>query len=183
MSTDNRKSRPQIGSPAAAGNWRGILDVIPAGAYICDAAGLITYFNPLAESVWGRAPKLRDPADRYCGSLKLYLGDGTPIRHDECWMALALREGREYNGREILIERPDGSRKIGMAYANPLRNDQARVIGAVNLVVDITAQAKLQADRRKTRSIVTRYHDATLAMIEVGLSASAGMTWPTSTFS
>lgn len=183
MPIHQRKSRPPVGSPAVATSWRRILDVIPAGAYACDRAGLITYFNPLAEAVWGRAPKLRDPTDRYCGSFKLYLSNGTPIRHDECWMALALREGKEYNGREILIERPDGGRIFGLAHAHPLRSDQGRIIGAVNLVVDITAQKKLATECGDTRSIVTQYHDATLAMIEVAVSALAGMTWTSSAFS
>jgi PAS domain-containing protein len=159
------------------------LDRIPAGAYACDATGLITYFNPLAEAGWGRAPKLRDPADRYCGSFKLFLSNGSPIRHDECWMALALREGREYSGREILIERPGGYRMHGMAHAYPTRNHQGQIVGAVNLFLDITAQKKLDAGGGKTRSIVTQYHDATLAMIEIGVSVLAGMTWATSDFS
>jgi len=170
------------GPPSVTASWQGILNAIPAGACICDSAGLITYFNSLAEAVWGRAPKLRNPADRYCGSFKLYSGDGTPIRHDECWMALALREGREYNGREIQIERPDQSRRFGMAYAHPLRNAEGRTIGAVNLFADITAQKKLETDRKKNQPIMPTYHDATLAMIEVGVSALAGMTWATSTF-
>jgi two-component system, LuxR family, sensor kinase FixL len=152
-------------SPAQKANWRGILDPIPAAAYICDAAGLITYFNPLAAAVWGRAPALRDPADRYCGSLKLYLPDGTPVRHEECWMALALLEDKPYNGREIVIERSDGGRTLGLAHANPLRDDQDRLIGAVNLVVDNTVP-----------------RGATLAMTEVAIALLAGMRWPASTF-
>jgi two-component system sensor kinase FixL len=42
-----------------------LLDVVPAAAYTCDADGLITYFNERAVEVWGRAPKLHDPIDRY----------------------------------------------------------------------------------------------------------------------
>lgn len=44
---------------------RPLLDVLPAGAYTCDAEGLITYFNQRAAQVWGREPKLNDPVDRY----------------------------------------------------------------------------------------------------------------------
>jgi len=76
-----------------AGSWRGILDQIPAIVYICDEQELITDYNPFAQTLWGRLPKLRDPADRYCGSLRLLQTDGTPVLHEHCWMALALREG------------------------------------------------------------------------------------------
>ncbi len=42
-----------------------LLEVIPAAAYTTDAQGLITAFNQRAVEVWGRAPKLNDPVDRY----------------------------------------------------------------------------------------------------------------------
>ena len=42
-----------------------LIDVLPAGAYTCDAEGLITHYNRLAVQVWGRKPKLNDPVDRY----------------------------------------------------------------------------------------------------------------------
>jgi two-component system sensor kinase FixL len=177
------KSQSKAGSSAVAASWRSILDAIPAGAYTCDAAGLLTYFNPLAEGVWGRVPKLRDPADRYCGSFKLYSSNGTRMPHEACWMALALQEGKKYNGREVVIEQPGGGRIFAMAYANPLHDNQGQIIGAVNLVLDITAQKKLEADRRKARSIVTQYHDATLAMIEVGVAALTSARWEPSAFS
>jgi PAS domain-containing protein len=45
--------------------FRRLLDVMPAAAYTTDAEGLITYFNERAAEVWGRGPKLNDPADRY----------------------------------------------------------------------------------------------------------------------
>ena len=79
--------------------FRRLLDNLPAAGYTCDAQGHITYFNRRAVELWGREPKLNDPVDRYCGSFKLFSTDGSPIVHDECWMALALRDQRDYNGR------------------------------------------------------------------------------------
>jgi hypothetical protein len=71
-------------------SFRGLLEVLPAGAYTCDAAGLITYFNAHAVELWGRAPKLNDPVDRFCGSFKLFSPAGSPISHDLCLLSLAL---------------------------------------------------------------------------------------------
>lgn len=164
-------------------SWQGILNIMPAGAYTCDAAGLITYFNPLAGAVWGRTPKLRDPADRYCGAYKLYSSNGAPIPHDECWMALALREGKNYNGREIQIEQPDGNRVFAMAYAYPLRDSQDQIIGAVNFLVATTAQKEIEYYPIKTRSSVSRHYAFVLAAIEGAASSLAGMIWETSAFS
>ncbi|HXL84311.1 MAG TPA: PAS domain-containing protein, partial [Casimicrobiaceae bacterium] len=42
-----------------------LLEVLPAGAYTCDADGLITYFNQHAVALWGRTPALNDVRDRF----------------------------------------------------------------------------------------------------------------------
>ena len=38
--------------------FRRLLDALPAGAYTCDAQGLITYYNRQAVQLWGREPRL-----------------------------------------------------------------------------------------------------------------------------
>ena len=78
------------------------------------------------------------PADRFCGSFKLYSPEGVPIAHDQCWMALALQTGTEYNGQEIVIEQPDGKRITVLAHANPLHDAAGRLRGAINVLVDIS---------------------------------------------
>ena len=62
--------------------FRHLLDKLPAGGYTCDRHGLITYFNDHAVKLWGRAPKLNDSADRFCGSFKLFARDGSSIAHE-----------------------------------------------------------------------------------------------------
>lgn len=129
-----------------------LLDVLPAAAYTCDAEGLITYFNDHAVRLWGRAPKLRDVADRYCGSFKLFTCDGEPIAHDRCWMAMALHGQCDYLGQEIVIERPDGTRATAMVHARPLRDHAGRVTGAVNILVDITDRRAAEELLRKSEA-------------------------------
>jgi signal transduction histidine kinase len=115
-----------------------LLDKLPAAAYTCDAEGLITYYNQSALHLWGRTPKLCDPADRFCGSFRLHSAEGRPISHDECWMALALRGDLEFTGCEIIIERPDGERRTVSASASPIHDKSGKLIGAVNVLFDIT---------------------------------------------
>src|SRR4028119_1517793 len=124
--------------------FRSLLDKLPAGAYTCDAQGLITYFNQHAVQLWGRAPKLNDPMDRYCGSFKLSSPDGSPIAHDRCWMALALKQDKEYNRREIVVERPDGERLTALAHANPIHDGSGELLGAVNVLVDVSDRKRAQ---------------------------------------
>lgn len=144
--------------------FRAFLERLPAGAYTCDPDGLITYFNQQAVQLWGRSPRLNDPIDRFCGSFKLFAVDGSPIQHAECWMALALQNTRDYNGHEIMIERPDGQRLTALAHASPIHNEAGVLIGAVNVLVDITERKRAEvelkeADRAKNEFLATLAHE------------------------
>jgi PAS domain S-box-containing protein len=119
--------------------FRRLIEKLPFGAYTIDREGLITYYNDRAVQLWGRAPKLHHPDDRWCGSFKLFAGDGTPLALEHSHMARALSEGRDQHGKEIIVERPDGSRAHVLAHAGPLRDDTGRVIGGMNVLVDVTS--------------------------------------------
>lgn len=164
-----------------AASCRGILGAIPAAAYTCDGSGRITYFNPIAEAVWGRAPRLRDAGERYCGSYKLYSADGVRIPHEECWMALALLQGRAYHGHAIVIERRDGTRTVGKAHAHPLRNNQGELVGALNLVADVTGLSGAEARHSKLRDACHAY-SATVEMIEIAVSLLTAIRWENPSF-
>lgn len=144
--------------------FRELLEHLPAGAYTCDADGLITYYNQRAVEVWGREPALNDPVDRWCGSLRLFMPDGTPLQHRDCWMGLAIREDRAYNAQEIVVERPDGSRITVLAHANPIHDDAGRVVTAVNVLVDINErklaeERLLQASQAKDEFLAMLAHE------------------------
>lgn len=160
----NRRRASRVTQHKSEIEFRRLLEKLPAGAYTCDPEGLITYFNQHAVRVWGRAPKLNDPVDRFCGSFKLFASDGSPITHDQCWMALALQMGKEYNGHEIIIERPDGRRVTALAHANPIRDESGRLLGAVNVLVDITDRKRAEealksADRHKDEFLAMLSHE------------------------
>lgn len=114
------------------------MDGLPVGAYTCDAEGRITYFNEAAARLWGRAPRLNDLTDRFCGSFKLLGADATEIPHADCWMALALQTGQRYDGQAIIIERPDGTRRDVLVHVHPLADVSAGRPGAINVLVDVT---------------------------------------------
>src|SRR5687768_10817249 len=143
--------------------FRQLLDRLPAGAYTCDPGGLITYFNDQAKTLWGRAPQLNDPIDRFCGSFKLYAADGSPITHDQCWMARALQSGDEFNGQEIIVERPDGTRLHVLAHANPIRDPSGQIVGAVNVLVDVSDRRRAVDAQTLLASIVESSDDAIIS--------------------
>jgi PAS domain S-box-containing protein len=124
-----------------------LLDALPAAIYTTDAAGRITFFNQAAVELSGRTPEIG--SDRWCVAWRLYWPDGRPMAHDECPMAKALKEDRPIRDGEAIAERPDGTRVPFQAYPTPLHDDSGRLVGAVNMLVDLTA-AK-EADEARSR--------------------------------
>src|SRR5690606_41073514 len=64
---------------------------LPAAIYTTDAQGRITFYNEAAVTLSGRRPILG--SDEWCVTWRLYRLDGSPMRPDECPMAVALKEG------------------------------------------------------------------------------------------
>jgi PAS domain S-box-containing protein len=120
--------------------FRELLNALPAAVYTTDAKGRLTYFNEAAAELWGRRPQLG--SSEWCGSWKLFWADGTPLAHDECPMAIALKEDRPVRGMEAACERPDGTRVPFIPYPTPLHDEAGKLIGAVNMLVDITERKR-----------------------------------------
>ncbi|EDP63799.1 putative sensory transduction histidine kinase [alpha proteobacterium BAL199] len=138
-----------------------ILSALPAAVYTTDASGLITFYNPAAVELWGIEPVLGDST--FCGSWKLYWADGRPMRHDECPMALALKERRAIKGAEAVAERPDGTRVPFLAYPTPLFDSDGSLSGAVNTLVDITSRKSNEEAAQRLAAIIEFSDDAILA--------------------
>ena len=129
--------------------YRELLDALPAAIYTTDPAGRITFFNQAAVALAGRRPVLG--SDRWCVSWRLFWPDGTPMGHDECPMAIALREDRAIRGTELIAERPDGVRVPILPYPTPLHDESGKLLGAVNMLVDIS-------DRKKAEQALRRFN-------------------------
>jgi PAS domain S-box-containing protein len=123
-----------------------LLAAIPAAIYTTDAQGKITYFNDAAVEMAGRTPVLG--SDEWCVTWKLYLPDGTPLPHDQCPMAVALREGRAIRNVEAVAERPDGTRIPFIPYPTPLRDQHGTVVGAINMLVDVSERKQAETQQQ-----------------------------------
>lgn len=143
-----------------------LLQQLPSAIYTCDEKGIITFYNEAAAALWGRHPVIGK--DLWCGSWKIYKTDGTPLPLDKCPMAVALQESRSIEGAEIIVERPDGKRLFIAPHPRPLFDNSGKLVGAVNLLVDITpykmatVQLKesevLQKKNEELRRSEERYH-------------------------
>ncbi|MGB7022544.1 MAG: PAS domain S-box protein [Candidatus Acidiferrales bacterium] len=141
--------------------FREMIDALPAAIYTTDAEGRLTHFNPAAAQLSGRAPELR--TDQWCVTWKLFWPDGTPMRHDECPMAVALKEGRILDGVEAIAERPDGTRFWFTPYPRLLRDTEGRVIGGINMLLDITDRKRADSANSLLAAIVDSSDDAIIS--------------------
>lgn len=137
---------------------RDLIVALPGAVYTTDAEGRITSYNPAAVELWGRAPELG--GDEWCGSWRMYTPDGAPLPHDQCPMAIALKERRPIQGCEAVAERPDGVRVPFLAYPTPLRNASGEVTGAVNMLVDITERKRAEELTQRLAVVVESSDDA-----------------------
>jgi PAS domain S-box-containing protein len=138
-----------------------LLEALPVAVYTTDAAGRITFYNRAAAQFWGHNPELG--TSQWCGSWRLYWPDGRPLPHDECPMAIALKEGREVRGVEAIAERPDGTRVRFLPYPTPLRDASGRLIGAINLLMDVSERHDAALESARLAAIVVSSDDAIIS--------------------
>jgi PAS domain S-box-containing protein len=128
--------------------YRELVQALPAAVYTCDARGRVTLYNQAAVDLWGCAPDPR--VDNWCGSIPMFRTDGTPVPPGECPMAVTLREGGARRGEEIIIERPDGTRRSVLPHPEAVLDETGAVVGAINMLVDTTEQRAAQEAVRES---------------------------------
>lgn len=149
---------------------RQILEAIPAAIYATDPDGRITFCNRTAVEMSGRIPDLTN--DRWCVSWRMYRSDGTPLPHDECPMATALKEGKAIRGVEVIVERPDGSRAYVMPYPTPIFGNDGTLKGGVNFVLDVSERRRVEREAAHLAAIVASSDDAIVSKDLQGIITS-----------
>lgn len=138
--------------------FRAMLEALPMAVYATDAAGRITFFNDAAAEFAGHRPEIG--TDKWCVTWRLLRPDGTPLPHDQCPMAVTLREQRPVRGQEAIAERPDGSRVRFEPYPTPFFDEQGNLAGAINVLIDITDRHDSGVQAARLAAIVASSDDA-----------------------
>ena len=144
-----------------------MLESLPTPIYTTDAEGHLTFFNDAAAELAGRRPELG--IDQWCITWKLYRADGTFLPHDECPMAVALKEKRAIRDVEIIAERPDGSRARVIPYPTPLFDGNGELVGAINMMVDVSARHESEQELARLGAVVASSEDAVISVNLKGL--------------
>ncbi|RVC63789.1 PAS domain S-box protein [Mesorhizobium sp.] len=135
-----------------------ILQALPVAVYTTDRFGKITFYNRAAAELAGREPEIGK--DEWCVTFRLFTPDGRPLPHDECPMAIALKEDRPVRNQEAIAQRPDGTLFPFLPFPTPLHNEAGQLVGAVNLLVDLSERKQAEEARHHLSAIVESSFDA-----------------------
>jgi PAS domain S-box-containing protein len=148
-----------------------LIAAIPAAIYTTDADGKVTYFNQAAVELTGHSPTMG--SDEWCVTWKLYHPNGTPLPYDQCPMAVALNEGRAIRNAEVVAERPDGTRVPFIPYPTPLRDAAGGIIGAINMLVDVSERKNAETQQRVLLNELNHRVKNNMQMLQILLEAGA----------
>ena len=157
--------------------WAVTLDRIDAPAYLTDRDGNVTYWNRACVEFAGREPQLG--RDRWCVTWRLFTTTGDLLPHNACPMAVAIKQQRAVRNAVAIAERPDGSRRAFQPYPTPLFDSGGDLNGAVNLLIDVTAEQgeellrQAERCRRLSKSVTDGQASRVLDDMAIGYERTA----------
>ncbi|MCC6681395.1 MAG: PAS domain S-box protein [Phycisphaeraceae bacterium] len=131
---------------------------MPVAAYVVDAEGYLCLYNQAAANLWGRQPQLG--IDRWCGSQSLMQVDGTPLTAEQCPLAEVIEQKQAIVCSELIVLRPDGTQRYVMPYPQPIFNNEGQIVGAINILVDVTSSRESERAHARLAAIVESSDDA-----------------------
>ena len=143
-------SKSGVAAASAAFEAEQLLHFLPVACYACDAAGMITHFNQHARELWGRAP---DAGDRFTAARRIFDGQGNPLAPEATPVAAVLRTGLAQNHRELILESLTGTRVRVLSNVAPVRDGAGNLVGAIDVLEDITKRRQLEDARRVAERI------------------------------
>ncbi|MEM7557121.1 MAG: histidine kinase dimerization/phosphoacceptor domain -containing protein, partial [Cyanobacteria bacterium P01_A01_bin.84] len=135
-----------------------VLQQMPAGVVIAEApSGKIILSNPQAAQIV-RQKKLSEinTIEDY-DQVKRWNQQGKPKKNNELLLVKSLA-GEATSGEEVEVLCGDGTKRILLVHAAPIKNSQAQIVAAAAAFYDITEQKQAQAATKEaeTKSILLK---------------------------
>ena len=151
--TDRKQAELELAKSEAL--FKNSFHILPVGAWITNEEGNIIFGNPAGLEIWAGA--------RYVGIEKFdeykawWVSTGEKITADEWAVARAIRNGETSINEEIEIECFDGTHKIILNSAIPIRDDQGRMHGVFAVNQDITQMRKKEQELIQANELMEKY--------------------------
>ncbi len=125
------------------------INILPVGLWIIDAEGKIVTSSAAAQRIWAGVHYVGiDQLGEYKG---WRTGNGKLIEAHEWAGARALEKGETTTEEEVEIECFDGTHKIILDSAVPLRKSDGSIVGAITINQDITELKQTEKELRRHR--------------------------------
>jgi PAS domain S-box-containing protein len=138
--TDRRRAEEALRQNEAM--LRAVLETLPAGVWILDKRGQIVLGNPAAQAIW--AGERYVGIDQYGEYKGWWLDTGKLIEPGEWAAARAITKGETSLDEQVEIECFDGTYKIILNSAMPIRDAQQEIVGAIIVNQDITERKRAE---------------------------------------
>ena len=130
---------------------RTMFETLPLGLWITNKQGRIIDGNQAGQQIWAGARYVGiDQFGEYKG---WRLDTGKLIEPEEWAVVRAVRKGETSLNEEIEIECFDGSHKIILNSAVPIRNERQEILGAFIVNEDITERKKAERNQQQTQKM------------------------------
>ncbi len=125
-----------------------ILQQMPNGVLVVDAAGAVIMQNPRSKGLLGHEYSVGQPIG-YVTPWTARRPDGTPYEATDYPLTRSLRHGQVVLGERISIERADGSEVIIDVDTSPIRDGEA-ITGGIAVFQDVTDRMEIQRRLERT---------------------------------
>ncbi len=147
------------GAVDARARLEAVMDALPTGVAIVDAAGGVSRANAAYEQLWGAGrPAIRSVSD-YRPYKAWWLDTGREVLPGEWASARAVRRGETAIGQLLEIERFDGGRACILNSAAPILDEGGKVTGCAVAVQDITAHVEVERALEGSRADLRRANE------------------------
>ena len=126
--------------------YRSLINGLPVPIYTTDPDGRLTWYNQAAVEMWGREPEIGK--ESWCGFQRVYDQDYQPLDMEKSPIGVTVAQSQSVRGAEVIAERGDGTRFNILPYPTPLFNTAGDMVGAVNMLFDITEQKRIERQLR-----------------------------------
>ena len=150
--TQRKKAEQELQQQGAL--LQAMMENLPVGVWITDANGKIIQGNPAGQRIWAGA---RYVGPELYGEYKgWWVSNGKPIAPDEWAAARAVKYGETSLNEEIEIECFDGSHKIILNSAIPLRDAQLGNMGTIIVNQDISVRKQAEKELEDAKELLEK---------------------------
>jgi PAS domain S-box-containing protein len=138
---------------------RTMIDNLPVGVVLVDAAGKVLEANDKRIEIWGSKMVKEQIIDTVHAVRAKWSNNGMPVPKDGWPITRALKNGEFIKGEMVDVVRSDGRHGTELLSAAPIHDSKGKRIGAVGILQDVTEQRQLEHDALEAKERAEMYLD------------------------